>query len=49
MQISKEIYVDSKGKLSLAINRTKAGKWLDENGFIFDFKLRYNGKQSSSR
>lgn len=44
MQPSKEIYIDYKGRLSLVNTKTKAGKWLDENGFIFDFKKRYNGK-----
>jgi len=44
MELSKELFIDSKGQIDLVNKKTKMGKWLDQNGFIFDFKKRYNGK-----
>lgn len=38
--MSKTLYVDCKGNILLIAN-IKEGKWIDADGFIYDFNKKY--------
>jgi len=40
MDLSEILYIDYKGNILLVAN-LKEGRWIDANGFIFDFNKKY--------